>query len=90
VEDSIQRVKFTLASFNCGYSHVVDAQTLAEMEGKDPKIWDGQVEDMILKLSYRENYTKPGINYGYVRGIEPFTYVRQIFNRYEHYVQLIE
>ena len=90
VEDSVQRVKFTLAAFNCGYSHVKDAQTLAEIEGKNPRLWDGQVEEMIVKLSYRENYTKPGINYGYVRGIEPYTYVRQIFERYEHYKQFVQ
>lgn len=90
VPDSIQRIKFSMAAYNCGYSHVRDAMHLATLEGVDPLKWDDNVEEMILKLSYRENYTKPGINYGYVRGIEPFTYVKQIFVRYEHYIQFIE
>ncbi|HZJ80863.1 MAG TPA: hypothetical protein VFC69_09855 [Dysgonamonadaceae bacterium] len=45
---------------------------------------------MILELSYPSNYNRPEIKYGYVRGIEPYTYVKQIFERYEHYVQFIK
>lgn len=89
VEDSIQRVKFTLAAYNCGYNHVVDAQSLARDEKLNPNIWDDNVEDMILKLSYREYYTKPFVKFGYVRGREPYLYVEDIFERYEHYKQLI-
>ena len=90
VEDSVQRIKFTMASYNCGYYHVLDARKLAEMNGLDKNRWDGHVEEMILELSYPDNYNKPGIKYGYVRGIEPYTYVEQIFERYEHYQKFIE
>uniref|UniRef100_UPI0032172450 transporter substrate-binding domain-containing protein n=1 Tax=uncultured Draconibacterium sp. TaxID=1573823 RepID=UPI0032172450 len=90
IPDSVQRLKLTLASYNCGYSHVVDAQKLAEETGIKSDTWDDNVEETILKLSYPENYNKPFIKYGYVRGIEPATYVRQIFSRYDHYVQFIE
>lgn len=90
VEDSVQRIKFTLASYNCGYYHVLDARTLAEMNNLDPNRWDDNVEEMILELSYPDNYNKEGIKYGYVRGIEPYTYVRQIFERYNHYKEFIE
>lgn len=90
IPDSVQRIKFTLAAYNCGYSHVLDARTLAEEEGIDSYRWDECVEESILKLSYPENYNKPSIKYGYVRGIEPVSYVKQIFSRYEHYTQLLE
>lgn len=90
IPDSVQRIKFTLAAYNCGYSHVLDARTLAEEEGIDSYRWDECVEESILKLSYPENYNKPFIKYGYVRGIEPVSYVKQIFSRYEHYTQLLE
>lgn len=90
IPDSIQRIKLTLAAYNCGYSHVVDAQKLADEMGVENNVWDGNIEEMILKLSYPENYNKPFIEYGYVRGIEPVTYIKQIFSRYEHYVQFIE
>ncbi len=90
VEDSVQRIKFTLASYNCGYYHVLDARKLAEMNDLDKNLWDDNVAEMILKLSYPDNYNKPGIKYGYVRGIEPYTYVEQIFERYDHYKQFID
>jgi membrane-bound lytic murein transglycosylase F len=90
VEDSVQRIKFTLASYNCGYYHVLDARKLAEMNNLDPNRWDNNVEEMILELSYPDNYNKPEMKYGYVRGIEPYTYVEQIFERFDHYRQFIE
>lgn len=90
VEDSVQRIKFTLASYNCGYYHVLDARKLAKMNNLDTNRWDDNVEEMILELSYPDNYNKEGIKYGYVRGIEPYTYVEQIFERFEHYRQFIE
>lgn len=30
------------------------------------------------------------IKYGYVRGSEPFIYVEQIFERFQHYKQFID
>lgn len=90
VGDSIQRVKLTMAAYNCGYGHVTDAQALAKEEGYQVDVWDGNIEEMILRLSYPENYNKSIIKYGYVRGIEPVTYVKQIFSRYEHYIKFIE
>ncbi|MFW5850648.1 MAG: transglycosylase SLT domain-containing protein [Bacteroidota bacterium] len=90
VKDSIQRIKLTMASYNCGYYHVLDAQNLAERKGYDKHTWDGNVEEMILDLSYPENYKNEVVKYGYVRGIEPFTYVKQIFQRYKHYTNFIK
>lgn len=90
VEDSSQRIKFTLASYNCGYYHVEDARRLAKQEGLNPNVWDDNVDEMILNLSYPETYNRQVVKYGYVRGIEPYTYVNQIFERYEHYQQFIE
>jgi membrane-bound lytic murein transglycosylase F len=90
IEDSVQRIKFTMASFNCGYYHVRDAQNLAKHEGLNPAVWDDQVENIVLELSYPENYNNPVVHYGYVRGIEPYVYVRQIFERFDHYRQFID
>jgi membrane-bound lytic murein transglycosylase F len=90
VEDSIQKVKFTLASFNCGAGHVFDAQRLAEKNGKDPNVWDDNVEEFILKLKSKKYYLDDVVRYGFVRGAEPYNYVRDIFLRYDHYKQFIE
>ena len=90
ITDSVQRTKFTLASYNCGLYHVKDAQNLAKKRGLNENVWDNNVEDMILELSQPKNYRDPIIKYGYVRGIEPYNYVIQIFERYKHYTQFIE
>lgn len=90
ITDSIQRIKFTLASYNCGYAHLKDAQRIAKRKNLNPKIWDDNVELAILDLSSPEYYNSKGIRYGYVRGTEPYNYVRQIFDRYDHYKTFIK
>jgi membrane-bound lytic murein transglycosylase F len=89
IEDSVQRIKFTLASYNCGYGHLLDAQRLAARSEKDSLIYDDNVELFLLELSKREIYSKPFVRYGYVRGTEPYRYVRQIFARFERYRQFV-
>ena len=90
IPDEIDRIKFTLASFNCGYSHVRDAQRLADYNKLNPLVWEDNVDKMLLALRFPKNYNKPFIRYGYVRGTEPFIYVEQIFDRFAHYKQFIE
>ena len=90
VKDTTQRQKLTMASYNCGYYHVLDARNLAEKRGLDKDKWDNNVENMILDLSHKKHFTDPIINYGYVRGIEPYNYVSQIFKRYNHYKEFIK
>jgi len=88
--DPMQRIKMTLASYNCGYYHVRDARNLAEKRGLDKYLWDDNVDEMLLALTYPKNYNDPIVNYGFVRGIEPNTYVDQIFGRYSHYTKFID
>src|SRR5690606_37710496 len=90
IPDSIDKLKFTMAAFNCGIGHVYDAQRLASKRGLDSLVWNNNVEEMILALSYPVNYNDPVVYYGYVRGLEPYTYVNQIWERYGHYRQFIE
>jgi len=90
VPDSIQRVKLVLASYNCGYGHVLDAQRLAEMNNKNKYSWDNGVGESLVKLSHPKYYNKKGIKYGYVRGVEPFNYVNEIFERFYNYKDLVE
>jgi len=90
VKDSIQRIKFTMASYNCGLYHVIDAQNLAMEKGLDKDMWDDNVENVVLNLNKPDYYNHPVVKYGYVRGLEPYNYVRQIFERYQHYIQFID
>jgi membrane-bound lytic murein transglycosylase F len=90
VKDPIQKKKFMLAAFNCGAGHVFDAMRLTEKNGKDPNVWDENVEEYILKLADKKYYLDDVVKYGFVRGTEPYNYVRDIFLRYEHYKQFIQ
>lgn len=90
IPDSVEQIKFVMAAYNCGYNHVEDGQRLADKRGLDDKRWDENVNNMILELSYPENYNDPVVRFGYVKGIEPSTYVQQIFERYEHYKRFIK
>ncbi|WP_170833119.1 transporter substrate-binding domain-containing protein [Microbulbifer marinus] len=77
---------FTLASYNAGYGHLLDAQRLAEELGLDPNVWFGNVEEAMLKLAEPRYFKKA--RYGYVRGSEPVQYVRNISNLYKAYVEV--
>ncbi len=89
ITDSTQRLKFVMASYNCGLGHVKDAQRLAKSMEEDPLQWDNNVEDYILKLSSPEFFNHPVVRYGFVRGREPYLYVKEIFLRYQHYQKFI-
>ncbi len=89
VPDSLERVKFTLAAYNCGLGHVQDAQRLAAVRGVDPNCWEQNVDQMILALSYPKNYYHEAVQHGYLRGVEPYRYVKQILERYRHYASLV-
>lgn len=90
INDKNQRQKFILASYNVGHGHVNDAMLLAEKFGKNPYIWDDNVDEFILKKSDPEYYKDAVVKYGYCRGSEPFKYVRTVTKRYKHYKQIIQ
>lgn len=77
------KIWFTLAAYNAGLGHLKDAQNLARKEGLDPNRWFGHVEKAFLLLS-KPRYHKHS-QYGYVRGIEPVTYIKRIQVLYELY-----
>jgi membrane-bound lytic murein transglycosylase F len=82
-----ERMRFALASYNVGYSHVADARRLAGKIGFNPNVWFGNVEKAMLLLQKRKYYEKA--RYGYCRGSEPVSYVREILSRYDAYVEHI-
>ncbi|NBC82104.1 MAG: transporter substrate-binding domain-containing protein [Bacteroidetes bacterium] len=88
IENEEERIKFILAAYNVGLGHVVDAQRLAEKNGKNPKVWDDNVDYYLLSKSKPEYYKDPDVKYGYCRGIEPYNYVKEVLERYNHYQNL--
>ncbi|MBI9038324.1 MAG: transporter substrate-binding domain-containing protein [Bacteroidales bacterium] len=90
IENTNQRKKFVLASYNAGIAHVYDARRLAEKNNKDPNIWDGNVDYYLLNKSKPEFYRDSIVKYGYCRGEETYNFVSEIFERYEHYKNVIK
>ena len=83
-----ERLWFTLAAYNAGYGHVQDARRLARQKGWDGDRWFDNTERAMLLLSKRKYANNA--RFGYVRGIEPVSYVRNIRHRYRAYVELSE
>ncbi len=90
ITDANERTKFVLAAYNVGLAHVFDARRLAEKYNRNPNIWTGNVDTFILKKSNPKYYRDSVVRYGYCRGEEPYNFVREILDRYEHYKNLIK
>jgi len=74
------RVLITLASYNVGHGHIVDAQKIAKEKNLDPHSWNS-LQEVLPLLRYRKYYKKT--KNGYCRGTEPVRYVNRIMNYYE-------
>lgn len=85
ITDPLEKIKFTLASYNAGIGHVYDAQRLAEKYGKSPYIWEDNVAEYIRLKSDPEYYNDPVCKHGYLRGSETFNYVREVLLRFDYY-----
>ena len=81
IPDVEQRLKFTLASYNAGKGHVDDAQRLAVKYGLNPKIWDGNVQTMVKKLSDPVYYRDEVVRCGAYRG-PASSYASSVYNQY--------
>lgn len=90
ISDSSEIIKFTLASYNSGIGHILDARRLAEKYGKDPNKWTDNVDHFVLNLSDKFYYHDSVVYYGYLRGEETYTFVNEILQRYEDYKNLIK
>lgn len=82
VPDPTERLKFALAAYNSGIAHIYDAIALAEKYGKDPQLWEGNVETALLMKSNPEYYTDPVCRAGYFRGRETVAYVHKVMDFY--------
>ena len=52
ITDSLERIKFVLASYNAGMGHVLEARHRAEKHGKNPDLWVDNVEFYTPKQTY--------------------------------------
>lgn len=82
VPDPEERKKFVLAAYNGGLAHVLDAIALAKKYGKNPQVWNGNVEEALKMKANPEYYTDPVVKAGYFRGRETVAYVNGVMSFY--------
>lgn len=90
VPDEEERIKFILAAYNVGPGHVLDARQLARKNGRDPEVWDDNVAYYLMRKSDPKYYHDPVVEHGFCRGEEPYNYVIEVLDRYDHYKNFIK
>jgi len=85
IPDDKERLKFVLASYNAGLSHITDARLLTEKYQGDPNLWEDNVEYYLLKKSDPKFYRDRGLIAGYCKCEEAVNYVSDVLARYEEY-----
>jgi membrane-bound lytic murein transglycosylase F len=85
VSDPEERLKFVLASYNVGVSHVIDAQKLARKNARNAAKWNDSVEFFLLQKSNPKYYRDAVVAAGYCRCDGPVRYVKEVLERYEEY-----
>ena len=85
VPEKSERLKFILASYNAGLSHIIDAYKLAQKYGKDPAKWEGNVELLLLSKSDPKYYRDSVVSVGSCKCEEPVNYIKEILARYDQY-----
>ena len=76
------RTWFALAAYNIGLGHLEDARVLTQRQGGDPDRWE-HVRERLPLLQKSAHYKTT--RYGYARGVEAATYVRNI----RHYQNIL-
>lgn len=89
IDDQQERLKFVLASYNAGLSHIIDARQLAIKYQRNPNIWDN-VEYYLLRKSEAEFFRDPVVKAGYCKCEEPVNYVKNVLEKYEEFKNLIQ
>lgn len=89
IPDEKERINFILASYNAGPGHILDAMKLAEKNGMNPQIWEGNVAVWLQKKSEPRYFKDSVVRNGYFRGKESVAFVTEVLSRYEHYKNII-
>jgi membrane-bound lytic murein transglycosylase F len=83
-----QRVKFILASYNGGPSHVLDAKRVAAYFEEDYTNWDDIVSNYFLKLNESAIYQLEVVKGGAYRGAFTNNYVNEVIERFQEYQEI--
>ncbi len=85
---SSDRLKLTLAAYNCGVGRIADARRLAKHFGEDSTSWS-VVANYLTKMNEPEYYQNTAVKYGRFRGAgQTLAYVRNVIDHYDDYCLL--
>ena len=87
IEDSEERIKFILASYNAGPARVLDAMALTRRYGKNPNLWFENTEFYMEKMDEAEFYKDSVVRYGPFGGTETLRYVPYVLDTYTRFVE---
>ena len=87
VGNPAERRKFVLAAYNAGLGHVIDAINLAKKYGKNPAVWNDNVEIAIQMKIKPEYYNDEVCKFGYFKGKQTVAYVEEVGQIYDYYRQ---
>ncbi len=85
--DSLDRWRFTLATYHAGTGHVADARRMAMDFGRDPNSWKNGLLMTLPKLMQQRHYRNT--RHGFYRGAETVDYVEEIINRHRTYSRFV-
>lgn len=84
IADSVERIKFVLASYNVGLTHVKDAVTLAKKNDHELN-WDNAISKFLLKKNESKYYADPDMKAGKCNCKSVVSYVDDIIHSFEEY-----
>jgi membrane-bound lytic murein transglycosylase F len=89
ISNEEQRIKMTLAAYNCGLGHITDARALTRKHGRNPFKWEDNVRTFILLKSQPKYYEDRVCKSGYLRGTETVAFVSEVWDRFNKYKRLV-
>lgn len=89
IDNEHEKMCFILASYNAGLGHVYDAVALAKKYNLQPRVWTGEVENAMLMKANPEYFNDEVCRFGYLRGRQTVSYVREVMALYKLYCEKI-
>ncbi|MDR0667377.1 MAG: transglycosylase SLT domain-containing protein [Prevotellaceae bacterium] len=86
--DEHNHIKFILAAYNAGVNRIGECRAFAQSQQKDPNRWD-DVAEAIPLMRHEWHYTGEHIPSGRFNGSETLHFVRNVWDRYEQYRNLV-
>ncbi|MDR1680255.1 MAG: transglycosylase SLT domain-containing protein [Prevotellaceae bacterium] len=86
--DEYNHLQFVLAAYNAGINRIGECRAFAQSQQKDPTRWD-EVAGAIPLMRHALHYAGEHIPSGRFNGAETLHFVRNVWERYEHYRNLV-